>query len=56
MSLSATVEAAAITVAVTDVLNAQNKKNTPPDVNAVQVVDPKSGVTTICGPKSQSNP
>ena len=39
-------EAAAITAAVTDALNAQNKKNNPPDVSAVQVVEPKAGVPT----------
>ena len=39
-------EVAAITVAVTDALNAQNKKETPPAVSAVQVLDPKSGVPT----------
>ena len=39
-------EADAITVAVTDALNAQNKKNTPPAVSAVQVVDIEAGVPT----------
>ena len=34
------VDAAAITVAVTDEQNAQNKKNNPPALSAVQVVDP----------------
>ena len=40
------VEAAAITASVTDTLNAHNKKNTPPAISAVQVVDPKAGVPT----------
>ena len=40
------VESAAIKAAVTDAQNAQNKINNPPDLSAVQVVDPKSGVPT----------
>ena len=40
------VEAAAITVEVTDALNAQNNNKKPPDISAVQVVDPKAGVPT----------
>ena len=40
------VEAAAITAAVTDEMNAKNKKNIPPAVSEVQVVDPKVGVPT----------
>ena len=40
------VEAAAITASVNDELNSQNKKNTPPAVSAVQVVDPELGVPT----------
>ena len=40
------VEAASITAAVTDAMNAHNKKNIPPDVSAVQVVDPEAGVPT----------
>ena len=40
------VEAAAITAAVTGSQNTQNNKKTPPVVSAVQVVDPKAGVTT----------
>ena len=42
-----TVEAAAITAAVTDALNAQNKKNTPPAVSAVQVVYTEEGLPTV---------
>ena len=41
------VEAAVITASVNDALNAHNKKNTPPAVSAVQVVNPKSGVPTV---------
>ena len=40
------VDAAEITAAVTDALNTYNKKNTPPAVSAVQVVDPEAGVPT----------
>ena len=40
------VEAAAITEAFTGALNAQNNKNTPPAVSAVQVIDTEEGVPT----------
>ena len=40
------VEAASITVAVTDALKAQRNRKKPPAVSAVQVVDPKAGVPT----------
>ena len=40
------VEENSITAAVTDAMNAQNKKKTPPSISAVQVVDSKAGVTT----------
>ena len=39
-------EAAAITAAVTDALNANNKNNTPPAVSAVQFVDTEAVVPT----------
>ena len=40
------VEAAAITAEVTDSLKSHRNKKKPPDVSAVQVVDPKVGLPT----------